>query len=317
MGLAPSTVSRAFTDPDRGNFQTVEKIMQVAQEMGYRRHPPRLTPERTLSRTINLIVQDSSNPFYVDFLGGVLEQTRNAGYLTMVADTGEALNMERAYIRRFTHAVDGMIAAAPTTPDSELRELGKITPLVLFNREVTSVSSVLAGSSDDAFQLVQHLYGLNHRRVVFCSGPKFAWTNKMRIERLTQYTQEFGIDLEIIGPFIPTLEQGRVAAALALKQHPTAIMGFNDQLATGIIQYLLSEGYEVPGDISVTGFDNTQAAHIIHTGLTCLNAPLKQAGKTAVDLLFHHLAGQQAPQSVQLSSKLVVRGSTGSASKRR
>src|SRR5699024_12733921 len=63
----------------------------------------------------------------------------------------------------------------------------------------------------------------------------------------------FGIDLEFIGPFIPTLEQGRVAAALALKQHPTAIMGFNDQLATGIIQYLLSEGYEVPGDISVTG----------------------------------------------------------------
>src|SRR5690625_5451165 len=59
MGLAPSTVSRAFTDPDRGNFQTDEKIMQVAQEMGYRRHPPRLTPERTLSRTINLIVQDS------------------------------------------------------------------------------------------------------------------------------------------------------------------------------------------------------------------------------------------------------------------
>src|SRR5690625_5650149 len=90
MGLVPSTVSRAFTDPDRGSFQTVEKIMQVAQEMGYRRHPPRLTPERTLSRTINLIVQASSTPFYVDFLGGVLEQTRNAGYLTMVADTGRS-----------------------------------------------------------------------------------------------------------------------------------------------------------------------------------------------------------------------------------
>src|SRR5699024_9048345 len=159
---------------------------QVAKQMGCRRHPPRLTPARTLSSTINWIVEDCSNPFYVLFLGGVLEQTRKAGYLARVADTGEALDMERAYMRRVTHAVDGMIAAAPTTPDSELRELGKITPLVLFNREVTSVSSVLAGSSDDAFQLVQHLYGLNHRRVVFCSGPKFAWTNKMRIERLTQ-----------------------------------------------------------------------------------------------------------------------------------
>src|SRR5699024_7688957 len=149
---------------------------------GYRRHPARLTPDRTLSRTINLIVQDSSNPFYVNFLHGVLEQSRVEGYLTIVADTGEALNMERAYVQRFTHAVDGIIAAAPTTPDTELRELSKTSPVVLFNREVSSVSSVLAGSPDDSFQLVQHLYGLNHRRVVFCSGPKFSWTNKNRIE---------------------------------------------------------------------------------------------------------------------------------------
>src|SRR5699024_2820132 len=134
-----------------------------------------------------------------------------------------------------THAVDGMIAAAPTTPDSELRELGKITPLVLFNREVTSVSSVLAGSSDDAFQLVQHLYGLNHRRVVFCSGPKFAWTNTMRIERPTQYAPVVVIDLDMIGPFRPTVVRGRVAAAWAGTHHPAAIMGRNAEPSTGRI----------------------------------------------------------------------------------
>ena len=63
MGLAPSTVSRAFTDPERGNFQTVEKIMRVAHEMGYRRQPNLRAPHDALARTINIIVQDSSNQF--------------------------------------------------------------------------------------------------------------------------------------------------------------------------------------------------------------------------------------------------------------
>ena len=122
MGLAPSTVSRAFTDPERGNFQTVEKIMRVAHEMGYRRQPNLRAPHDALARTINIIVQDSSNQFYVGFMHGILERARLAGYLTIVADTGEDLSMERAYIRRLNRAVDGIIAAAPTTPDTELRE---------------------------------------------------------------------------------------------------------------------------------------------------------------------------------------------------
>src|SRR5699024_188602 len=132
MGLAPSTVSRAFTDPDRGNFQTVEKIMQVAQEMGYRRHPPRLTPELTLSRTINLIVHHYNILIYVHFLSQDLQQTPNACYLPMLIETSGALNNERAYTRRSTTAVDGIISVAPPTPDSEMREHGTKTPLLLF-----------------------------------------------------------------------------------------------------------------------------------------------------------------------------------------
>jgi len=313
MGLSPSTVSRAFTDPERGNFQTVEHIMQVAQDMGYRRHPARLRLEPSISRTINMIVQDSSNPFYINFLHGVLERARMAGYLTIVSDTGDDLTMERAYVRRFKQTVDGIIAAAPITPDSELRELARTTPVVLFNREVSDVSSVVAFSSEDIFKLVQHLYNLNHRRIVFCAGPKFAWSNKVRIERLTHFTREFGIEFQVIGPFIPTIKQGHVAAALAVQENPTAIMGFNDQLAVGVIQRLLADGYDVPGDFSVTGFDNTQSASIIHTGLTCLNAPLNQAGHTAVELLFQRLAGQNEAKSALLNAELVVRGSTGPA----
>lgn len=313
LELAPSTVSRAFTDPERGNFQTVENILRVANEMGYRRRPTPVGPQSTMAGTINIIVQDSANQFYSGFLHGVLEKARLAGYLTIVSDTGEDLTMERAYIHKLNHAVDGIIAAAPTSPDAELRELARTTPLVLFNREVSQVSSVVAFTPADVFSLVQHLYNLGHQRIVFCAGPKFAWSNKVRTQQLEQYCREFGIKLDIIGPFIPSVQQGQAAVPFALRYRPTAIMGFNDQLAVGIIQYLLAKGFRVPEDISVTGFDNTQSASIIHTGLTCLNAPLNAAGHQAVDMLFQRLSGRTETQSVRLNAGLVVRGSTGPA----
>ena len=313
MGLAPSTVSRAFTDPERGNFQTVEKIMRVAHEMGYRRQPNLRAPHDALARTINIIVQDSSNQFYVGFMHGILERARLAGYLTIVADTGEDLSMERAYIRRLNRAVDGIIAAAPTTPDTELRELARATPLVLFNREVSDVNSVVAFTPDDVSALVDHLHQLGHTRIVWCAGPKFAWSNKIRTDGLVKRCAELGIELIVTGPFIPTVRQGQLAASKALEYKPTAIMGFNDQLAVGIIQYLLAHGYRVPDDISVTGFDNTQSASIIHTGLTCLNAPLTLAGHRAVEILFRLLDSDTATRAIRLEAELVQRGSTGPA----
>lgn len=313
MGLSPSTVSRAFTDPERGNFQTVERIMKVAHEMGYRRQPSRSAPDETLSRTINIIVQDSANQFYAGFMHGILERARLAGYLTIVADTGEDLTMERAYIRRLNRAIDGMIAAAPTTPDFELRELARSTPLVLFNREVSDVNSVVAFTPENVSALVDHLHQFGHRRIVWCAGPKFAWSNKIRTDRIVQRCAALGIELILTGPFIPTVQQGWKAASEALAYEPTAIMGFNDQLAVGVIQYLLARGYRVPEDFSVTGFDNTQSASIIHTGLTCLSAPLKQAGHSAVEMLFRLLDGEAESQRIRLDAELVSRGSTGPA----
>ncbi|HEY4534397.1 MAG TPA: LacI family DNA-binding transcriptional regulator [Enteractinococcus sp.] len=312
-GLAPSTVSRAFTNPDRVNFQTVEKIMRVAHQMGYRRQPTLTASEDALTRTINIIVQDSSNQFYMGFMHGILQRARLAGYLTIVADTGEDLLMERAYIRRLNRAVDGIIAAAPTTPASELRELARTAPLVLFNREISGVNSVVAFTPDDVSALVDHLHQYGHTRIVWCAGPKFAWSNKIRTDRLVQRCAELGIELIVTGPFIPTVHQGWQAASKAIAYEPTAIMGFNDQLAVGAIQYLLAHGYRVPEDISVTGFDNTQSASIIHTGLTCLRAPLTLAGHRAVEMLFGLLEGDTGAQAIRLEAELVIRGSTGPA----
>src|SRR5699024_9312051 len=134
-GVAPSTVSRAFTRPDRVNFQTVERVMEAAGQLGYRREPPRPAAV-TASRTVNLLVQDLANPFFADLLKGAVNQARSSGYLVTLGDAEESATMERTLLERLTGEANGVVAAARWTSDTELREMARRRPLVLFNREV-------------------------------------------------------------------------------------------------------------------------------------------------------------------------------------
>lgn len=310
-GVAPSTASRAFTQPERVNFETVETVMRAAAELGYRRRPAGAAPTRSLARTIHLMVQDISNPFFADLVKGAVSQARAAGYVVMLGDAEEASTVERVLIERVPPAVDGLIAAARWTSDSELQELARVKPLVLFNREVPGISSVVAGTGDSSRRLLEHLHAQGHRRVVYCAGPRNSWTNVQRLQALEAATEELGVKLTTVGPFLPVLDQGATAAGIAMAHHPTAIIAFNDQLAIGIIAHLQSQGLRIPQHVSVAGYDNTYGSSFVHPGLTCMDAPVEPAGRTAVDLLMAQLRGDRTPHQVRMEATVKVRGSTG------
>ncbi|WFP17669.1 LacI family DNA-binding transcriptional regulator [Citricoccus muralis] len=312
-GVALSTASRAFTQPDRVNFQTVEHIMAVAARLGYRREPARVTPARTMSRTLYLLVQDSANPFFTDLVKGVVRQAKAAGYLAVVGDAEETPAMEQVLIERVSRAVDGIITSARSTSDTEMRELARHQPLVMFNREVVGVSSVIAGTSESSHQLIEHLHALGHRRVVYCAGPNNSWTNLQRWRALHHGARKLGMTIIRTGPFSPNYDQGPVAGEIAAAHRPTAIVAFNDQLAIGMIRHFVRRGVQVPEDLSITGYDNTYGASFVHSGLTCLDAPVEEAGRAAVDLLLTQIGGDTRPRTIRLPSPLRVRGSTGPA----
>ncbi|MFC7401105.1 LacI family DNA-binding transcriptional regulator [Citricoccus sp. GCM10030269] len=310
-GVAASTVSRAFTRPERLNFQTVERVMEAADQLGYRRQPPsRSSPARAV-RTLNLLVQDLANPFFADLLKGAVSQARSAGYLVSLGDAEESATMERGHLERLTGDTNGVVAAARWTSDAELRELARQRPLVLFNREVPGVSSVVAGDVDSSRHLIEHLHALGHRRIVYCSGPYNAWSNSLRQHAQDETARRLGVELINVGPFKPLIGQGAAAAALAWSRRPTAIIGYNDQLAIGILRHLRSQSVDVPGQVSVAGYDNTYGSDFVHPSLTCMDAPVEQAGRAAVDLLLARMSGDRTVRQLRLSAGLQLRESTG------
>jgi DNA-binding LacI/PurR family transcriptional regulator len=117
------------------------------------------------------------------------------------------------------------------------------------------------------------------------------------------------------GPFTPTRDGGSAAADIGVASGTTAMVAFNDLLAIGVLQRLQHLGIEVPGEVSVVGFDDIFGSDFCHPPLSTVTAPVEQAGRTLIDLLLNPRDVRPAPHIV-LPAVLRVRDSTGPAASR-
>ena len=139
---------------------------------------------------------------------------------------------------------------------------------------------------------------------------------KSRLAGHTSALADVGVlaDPALVRSAEPTVEFGRCAAGELLDRpdRPTAIVGFNDKVAVGALAAAAERGLRVPGDVSVTGFDDIDLAQATSPRLTTVRQPLGEMGRMAVSLLIRLLEHQQVEAlHVELATELVVRDSTG------
>src|SRR5690606_40295973 len=110
-GVAPSTVSRAFSRPGRVNAQTAERIRQVASELGYRTNPLARGLPTGRTSLLGIVVADVTNPFFFEIIRGAEKTARDAGYTLLMVDAHESDEAERQALDRTLPLVEGMILA--------------------------------------------------------------------------------------------------------------------------------------------------------------------------------------------------------------
>src|SRR5829696_2609374 len=137
-GVAPSTVSRAFSRPGRVNAETAERIRAAAARMGYRTNPPARALSTGRSSMVALVIPDVTNPVYFD-----ITRAAEAGYTLLLADFRETGQLERKAIDRAVPAVEGLVLGGPRISDSAIRMAAKQRPTVILNRVVTGLASVV------------------------------------------------------------------------------------------------------------------------------------------------------------------------------
>ncbi len=322
-GVSIATVSRVLNDREDVSAQTREVVSRVIRERGYtaNRSARHLSGGRT--GLIGVLVPLVYPAYFSGIVSGAAEALHEQDLRLVLSPTGHEHDREVTLLDRLFHGVtDGALIVLPEESSDELEQLLArgysfvvVDPLEPLAGNIPSVSAAHASGADQA---MQHLLELGHRRIAAITGPN-GWLATEERRRgyhaalaaagiMPDPALELESDFEVLG--------GRRAAntLLDLPDPPTAIFAFNDNLAIGVLQAARVRGVQIPGDLSVVGFDDVEHASIVTPAVTTIRQPLAEMGRTAVNLLMRLLERQRFETlHVELATRLVVRQSTGPA----
>jgi len=312
-GVNASTVSRALSTPGRISAKTEQKIHAAAKELNYRVNPAARALLTGRTRTIGLIVADITNPVFFDIVRGAEREAAEHDYTLVLAEFRESAETEMFTARRLIPSVDGLILATSRLEPDEIRGLAEEKPVVVINREVEDITSIVADVAPGVDQAIAHLAGLGHTRIAYVAGPQRSWVSHKRWESILDAAARSGMEAVELPSEQPVMQAGRAMASAVLSSGATAVIAYNDLLAIGLMQELIGRSVSVPGDISILGFDNIFGADFTTPGLTSIGSPHTEAGMYAARGILSILDGAPSDQTSHeaLVTSLVLRGSTG------
>ncbi len=321
-GVHPGTVSRALNPQTRGlvNERTARRVLEAAEELGYRPNPIARGLRTNRSNTIGVLVPDLMNPLFAAVVRGIEDGLREGGYTPLIANTDNDSDRERvAYEAMSARQVDGFIAATARRDHWLLAEQADPdAKVVLVNRRVDSDAlPAVTGDDHEGIRLaVEHLAGLGHRRIAHLSGSQVLYTGWSRHRGFVDAMAGLGLELDpelvVFSAAFTEREGARCCGELLLRRRDfTAIVAGNDLLALGCYDALEQAGLRCPEDISVVGYNDMPFADRFTPPLTTVRVPHYELGATAAGLMLEQLrAADVPPRQLLLEPELVVRGST-------
>jgi DNA-binding LacI/PurR family transcriptional regulator len=318
-GVSQATVSLVLSGNPRARVAaaTRERVLEAAEELGYRPNMLARGLVRGRSYAIGVVVPDLTNPFFLDVVTGAQRVAAEAGYAILPGDTRESTPIRHLEALR-ARQVDGVIidgVGAATLPHDALSDLKVVV--------VDEPSERWPGIASDALAAgrlaAEHLVGLGHRKLAFIGPATDVHGFRMRERGFFQALREADIALphEWLLRTPPTVSGGQAAMKhlLASSQRPTGVFCANDLIAMGALKAALTGKVAVPAEMSIVGCDDVEMASFVTPELTTVAVPARELGARAARLLLRQLDGQEV--SVKpgklLPVRLVRRGTTGPA----
>ncbi|HZP18889.1 MAG TPA: LacI family DNA-binding transcriptional regulator [Bauldia sp.] len=321
-GVDPSTVSRVLRGDDRkpAKAATRDRVLRIAQEMGYRPNSVARSLRTRRTEAIGLIIPDAANPGFAEIFRGVQSVTDAAGWHVIVVEDRHDHRQELGWDRLVLEGrVDGVLVLTATIRDPIARRVSDSGfPIVLVNRRSNGVpGSVVMNDAKGSEVAVSHFVSLGHRHIAHVAGPSDVDTGRRRLAGFRDAMKKYGIPVreEWIVETNYT-EAGGTAAGHALlartgNDMPTAIYCASFLSGIGLVKVLKEAGYQVPQDISVIVSDELTLAAHTSPPLTTIRMHLSRMGEVGARMLLDRLAGKPVSAVVIPEvPELVVRGST-------
>ena len=321
-GVTAMTVSRVLNESARVAPATRQRVQQAIDELGY---IPNALARGLLTgrtRTIGLLVDDISNPYWTAVAHGAEEVAQKNGCSLVLGNIGGSEDRQDELTKTLVgNRVDGLIINAPSGKPLK-RLIQSNYPFVLIGPEHRGIhTDVVRGDVyKGAIGLTRHLLSLGHTRIALLNGPKADFESQQRVRGYTKALTDAGVQFDDALVFNGSyaFRGGHQAATAILslsgKGRPTAIVASNNFLALSAIEMARHFGASIPDDIALVCFDDLVLASIVDPFLTVMSQPARTLGAHASQLLFDHLnsPGTWAPTKLIYPPELIVRRSCGS-----
>ena len=323
LNLSPATVSRGLKNHQAINKNTKKRIVDKAEEMGYRSNNFASNLRKQKSHTIGVLVPQLNSNFIASVLSGIEKVTTVTNYDIIIAHSSESAKKEAANANNLFHKrIDGLIASlsADTQDLSHFEQYFKRgIPVIFFDRveENSEGAKIIIDNHRAAFEATQHLIDQGCRRIVHVTS---SFKRNVYIKRFAGYRdalQANGIPFDERLVFAGNMnkETFMMAAQEIVKMHPLpdGLFTTNDLSAALCIQVFKEHGIRVPEDIAVVGFNNDVISIISDPQITTVNYPAIKMGEQAAMVLINHLTGNadsSLTNSIVLNSELIIRKSS-------
>jgi len=322
-GVSVTTVSRVLNGKDDISEETTNKVMAVVQDLGYASSLAARGMRSHRTNLIGLILHDVASLYSQEIMRGVNQVIARIDkdliiYTSGGLDRENVAQHERHYVALLNGSVtDGAIMVTPTATQFTTH-----APLVIIdpNNESPDYPAIIATNQEGALAAMSYLTDLGHRRIGHIAGEMKLISASQRLQGYKDGLAAAGIplnqDLIEIGDY--TTETAVICARklLSLPDRPTAIFAANDVSAIGVYQAARELGLQIPGDLSVIGFDNLREAAQLNPPLTTIDQSLEKMGIIATEMLVELVKGKplainpaQEGNLYKIPTELVIRDS--------
>jgi len=313
------TVSRVINNKGFTSVETRGKVLEAIKEIDYKPNILARSLVTKESRFITIVIPDISNPFFSEMVKEAEDIARRNKYIILLGDTEGRKEIEEEYSEAAINRMsDGIILIAPRMENKLIIKINDRVPLVLVDRPIAGkgIAQINIDDFAGAVLAMEHLTGLNHKRIGFLSGTRDIPAGLQREEGYIKTLKEYNIDIKskLIVEGDWTFKSGRDALDrfISNDQAPTAIFASNDLMALGLIQRAQEMNIKVPEDLSIIGFDDISMAALVNPSLTTVRQPRLEMGKVAIELLINKLQKRSdIKNNILLKNKLIIRNSTG------
>ena len=312
VGLSPATVSLVLSNAPGPSAETRRRVLLAAGELGYRPDRTASLLARRRSRLFGVLLE-VRNSFHAELVEDLQAASEHVGYELVLSPVTRTRDEQRAVETLLDFRCEALILLGPDAPHARLAALGRQLPVIAVGRRVAAAGVDVVRTADDqgVAQTVGYLAGLGHRAIAYVDGGKGGIAGDRRRGYRMAMRRHGLADYVRVIPGDHTEESGLRAAGTLLRQpaFPTAVLAFNDQSAVGLLDAFSRAGVDVPGSVSIVGYDDSPLSRLAHVNLTTVSQNTQQQAEHAVTAAVERLdEGRLVPREVVLPPQLVVRG---------